>query len=165
MKSNLWTKTTLSVYKYLDRIAEAMDKLVERKALNSYYIHMANNGVMDVANEIIELSERKKRLINIKVATERALEEMDKLYAQILIEKYIDNDKGEDIALRHNLSIRTYFRRQNQAEDYFTSLMSKQNFSEARLSEYLACENWIIKVYNKYQKEQEDIDLEDIAII
>ena len=158
MKSNLWTKTIMTIYKYLDRIAGAIDNLVERQALNSYYSGFRNDGVMDLADKIIELSERKVKLINIKVLTEKTLEKMDKESAQLLIEKYIDNDKSEIIATRHNLPMRTYFRRQNQAEDAFTAYIALQGFSESKLNEYLCKENWITEVYNNFQtKEFEEI--------
>lgn len=158
MKSNLWTKTILTVYKYLDRIAGAIDKLVERNAMNSYYSAFTNNGVENLADKIIELSERKVKLINIKVLTEKTLEKMEKESAQLLIEKYIDNDKSETIAQRHNFPMRTYFRRQSQAEDAFTAYLALQGFCEERLNEYLAGENWIIEVYNNFMtKEFDDV--------
>lgn len=157
MKSNLWTKTILSVYKYLERIAGAIDKLVDRQALNSYYMDITkDNSVMAVANRIIELSERKVKLINIKVLTEKTLESMDKTLAQILIEKYIDNDSGEEIANRHNFAQRTYYRRQNQAEESFASILSKEGFDDKKLNEYLKGEGWIIEVYNRFENKEND---------
>ena len=156
MKSNLWTKTILTVYKYLERIAGAIDKLVERQAINSYYSNFANNGVEDLADKIIELSERKVKLINIKVLTENTLEKMEESSAQLLIEKYIDNDKSEIIAQRHNFPMRTYFRRQKQAEDAFTAYMALQGFSESKISEYLAGEAWIVEVFNNFKTKEFD---------
>ena len=35
MKNNIWGKTILSVYKYLDRVSQAIDKLVKQNAFNS----------------------------------------------------------------------------------------------------------------------------------
>ena len=156
MKSNLWTKTILTVYKYLDRIADAIDKLVERQALNSYYSNFSNDGIIDLADKIIELSERKVRLINIKVLTENTLEKMEESSAQLLIEKYIDNDKSDVIAQRHNLPLRTYFRRQNQAEDAFSAYLALNGFSEKKLEEYLDGENWINEVFRNFQTKEFD---------
>lgn len=160
MKSNLWAKTFLTIYKYLDRIADAIDKLVERQALNSYYSGFRNDGILDIADKLIELSERKVKLINIKVLIEQTLEKLEKESAQLLIEKYIDNDRGEDIALRHGLPQRTYYRRQNEAENAFTAYMTLQGFNEKKLNEYVAKENWIMEVYNNFKtKELDEISL------
>lgn len=154
MKSNLWGKTILTVYKYLERIAGSIDKLVERQALNSYYSGFKNDGVLDLADKIIELSERKVKLINVKVLTEKALEKMEEVSAQLLIEKYIDGDKGEIIAERHNFPMRTYFRRQLQAEDAFCAYLALLGFSEEKLNKYLSGENWIVEVYNNFKTKE-----------
>ena len=138
MKTNAWGKTILTIYKYLERIAGAIDKLVERQALNSYYYfkeNTQNNGVLNVAEKIIELSERKVRLINIKVLTEESLKKCEKKLAELLIYRYIDGDRSEDIAKRLALSERTYFRRLNQAEDQFLHNFIVKGFTENKLKE------------------------------
>jgi len=76
MKSNEWVKTILYTYNYLGRVADGIDKLVTQNALNSFYFRgerQSENGVMSVANRIIELSSRKVRLINLKVLIEKSL--------------------------------------------------------------------------------------------
>ncbi|MBE7073919.1 MAG: hypothetical protein E7379_02370 [Clostridiales bacterium] len=159
MKNNTWGKTILSVYKYLDRVSNAIDKLVKENAFNSYYFTGANqtrNGVMQVAERIIELTERKKRLINLRVLTDKALIECDCGSAQILIERYMDGDSSQEIASRHNLNIRTYFRHLVNAEEKFTSIMAKFGFDDKKLSEYLKGEKWIMEVYDGYNVEQEN---------
>ncbi len=163
MKSCLWSKTILSVYKYLERIAGAIDKLIDRNAMNSFYYFtgsVQDNSVMAVANRIIELSDRKIKLINLKLLTEKSLERCDKDFAQILILKYIDCEKSEDIAKRFNLSMRTYFRRLNQAEEQFYNILAFSGFNEKKLNCYLKTEKWILEVYNKYNiftKERENL--------
>ncbi len=152
MKLNLCAKTILMVYRYLDRIADAIDRLVERRALNSFYMSgfgCKDNNISNVAQYIIDLSDRKVKLINLKVLTEMALENCPILHSQILIEKYMDNDKTLVIASRHNLSERTYFRRLNQALSNFSTTLEKLGFSENKLLEYISSEKWIIEVYNR----------------
>lgn len=151
MKNNNWGKTILYIYKYLERITEGIDKLVEREALNSYYYNSTrDNDVSIVAGKIIELTERKKRLINIKVLTEKSLKSIDSLLAKVLIGKYIDEDICEEIALRLNLPMRTFFRRLSQAEDMFSNALSRFGFNDEKLNKYLQGENWIIDVYENF---------------
>ena len=154
MKSNLWAKTILSVYRYLERISGAIDKMVERQALNSYYYFSGSsidNGILSVSKRIIELSERKVRLINLKVLTEKALKGCDKILGQILIEKYIEGESSDNIAESLNLSPRTYFRRLTQAEEQF-------------LNSYLAEEKWILDVYKNFSRNNVE-NFEDIEQI
>ncbi|MBO5394596.1 MAG: hypothetical protein J6A28_01655 [Clostridia bacterium] len=165
MKNNTWGKTILSVYKFLDRVSEAIDKLVKQNAFNSFYFvgqNQSQNSVMAVADRILELTERKKRLINVRVLADKALLECDRHSAQILIEKYMDGDSSQAIAERHNLNIRTYFRHLLAAEEKFCGFMSKFGYDEKKLQRYLAGEKWIMEIYQSY-KEQEMAE-EQIAI-
>ncbi len=158
MKTNEWAKTILYVYKYLDRVTEGIDKLVCQNALNSFYARgdkQSENGVMAVADRLIKLSARKVRLINLKVLADNSLKAIDRQNAQLLIEKYIDNDESEVIALRHKLHIRTYFRRLGQAEISFCQAMARQGFDDKRLFSYLSQEKWILEVYDKFKSEKE----------
>ncbi len=168
MKTNFWSKTLLYVYKYLERVAGGIDKLVNENALNSFYYMKGSrqdNGVMAVAERIIELSERKIKLINLKVLIEKALKSCDKLYAQILVERYIDNLTSEEIASRHNLAMRTYFRRLATAEEKFNNQLLLQGYNDKRLNEYTSSEMWIQEVYDTFEncrKDEEEI-LEEIC--
>ena len=163
MKSNTWAKTILTVYRYLERIAGAIDKLINRQAMNSYYSNFTNDSVIDVANKIIELGERKVKLINIKVLTEKALEGIDELYAKLLVEKYIHSCKGDDIAKENNLAMRTYFRRLSQAENCFSSFFASKGFTEKKLSEYLKNEKWIIDVFEKFETNENQEELSNVV--
>lgn len=156
MKTNLWVKTILYIYKYLDSMAEAIDKLVERVAMNSFYYSLTkDNDVMQVSESIINLMDRKKRLINIKVLADKSLEKCDSIFAQMLIEKYIDNDKSEQIALRHGLAMRTYFRKLAQAEEQCAGKMSQMGFTSERLTKYLAAEKWITEIYQQFSSKED----------
>lgn len=158
MKNNTWGKTILSVYKYLDRVSEAIDKLVKENAVNSFYFtgtNQSRNGVMQVAERILNLTERKKRLINMRVLADKALIECDRGAAQILIERYMDGDSSQEIASRHNLNIRTYFRHLVSAEEKFSAIMAKYGFTDKKLNQYLAGEKWILEVYEKFNAEEQ----------
>lgn len=159
MKLNLCAKTVLMVDRYLERITEAMDRLVERRALNSFYVGLSGgseNSITSVADYIINLSERKVKLINLKLLIDLALEGCPILSAQLLIERYMDNEKSYEIAKRHNLSERTYFRRLSDALDHFSAEMSKLGFPEKRLFDYISSEKWIMEVYNRLLSAKSD---------
>jgi len=161
MKNN-WSKTLLYVYKYLDRVCDGIDSLVEQNALNSFH-YRSENGVNVVAERICDLYQRKVKLINIKVLVDNCLLKSEKQNAQLLIEKYIDDDISETIAQRHNMNIRTYFRKLNQAEKSFTILMLMEGFNEEKLEKYLSGEKWILEVYEKFKNENIVEDDKEIA--
>lgn len=160
MKTSQWGNALLYTYKYFARITDAIDKMVNQTALNSYYYcnnNQKDNSVQAVSNRIISLIERKSRLINIKVLVDECLKSCDKLSAQILIEKYMDNDTSEEIAQRHNLNVRTYFRRLESAETTFYSHMVKLGFDENKLNSYLKEEKWIIEVVNNFSEQSKEV--------
>ncbi len=146
MKTNVWAKTILTSYRYLDRIANVLDEMIERKGLNSYNvsgINYSNNNIFTLAEKLIDLSERKVTLINLKVLTEKALAKCGEKSAVLLIEKYIDCRKNEDIAERNSLSYRTFFRRLTLAEEKFESVLENLGFSDEDLEIFLEKEAWI----------------------
>lgn len=151
-KTNVWYRTLLFVYNMLDMVAESIDKLVEQQAMNSFYYssNFSDNDVMTVAEKIIALSERKVRLINIKVATDNSLKECPVELAQLLIEHYIDNDICEDVAKRHNMVLRTFYRKLQKAEGEFANNMIEKGYTEERIREEFKEDRWVIDIYKKF---------------
>ena len=98
----VWSKTILTVYRYLERVSNAIDKIVRRSGLSSGNIYGQNylrNNVLSISQKMIDLSERKVTLINLKVLTDEIFTKMKKEDACLLIERYIDGKKVKDIAL------------------------------------------------------------------
>ena len=158
----LWTKTILSVYRYLERISNAIDKIVKRSAFASGYLSQQNyyyNNVLSVSQKIIDLSQRKITLINLKVLIEDVLKTISKKDAQILIERYIDGDKCKQIAQKYNLSIRTIFRRIESAEIAFAKTLKIKGYCESKLTNFLKDEKWITNVYCRLSQKEEDFCL------
>ena len=154
MNSNVWAKTILSSYPYLVKLASSIDRVVERKALYSFYVTSANfssNNIYDLANKLIELSQRKIVLINIKVLTENALKNCSKEEAKLLIAKHIAKKKSNEICDMLKIPNRTYFRKVSQAESHFEKVLSKLGFPPSRLENYLKDESWITETKNKYE--------------
>ena len=163
----LWTKTILSVYRYLERISNAIDKIVKRSAFASGCLTQQNyyyNNVLSISQKIIDLSQRKITLINLKVLIDDVLKTISKKDAQILIERYIDCDKCKDIAQRHKLSIRTVFRRIEMAEVAFTKTIKLKGFCASKMSNFLKDEKWITNVYCRLAQKDEDICLSNCFI-
>ena len=160
MKDNIvWGKTLLSVYRYLERIAGAIDKIIMQSALGSANIVGQNyfyNNVYSITQKIIDLSERKVTIINLKLLIEEALASMDSKDALILIEKYIDGIKSKDIMQKHDISMRTVFRKIDSAIKGFVSALQKKGYTSAKLEKMLENEGWINNVYKRIADKNED---------
>lgn len=150
MKNNVWAKTILTAHRYLERICDAIDRMVEANAMNSFYVTgttFMESSVMVVANKLIELGERKKTLINLKVLVEEALASCGEESSDLLIEKYMEQGKAKEIAEKHNYTMRTYFRRLAAAEGQLMEKVALLGYNERRLQEMLKGEKWILDIY------------------
>lgn len=155
MNSNVWAKSTLTVYPYLVKISEAIDRMIERRAINSFYVSGSNylsNNIYDLANKLIDLSERKITLINLKILVENTLKKCERDYAKLLIAKYMSKKKSGELCEMFSLSRRTYFRKIKEAEEKFDKQLLKQGFDASKFEEMLKNENWILDVKRTYEK-------------
>ncbi len=159
MKNCLWTKTLLTVYRYLERIAGAIDKIILQSGLNSGFVSGQNyysNNIFAVSQKIIDLSERKVTLINLKLLIESVLKDINQVDAEILIEKYFDGCKTKDLVDIHGISMRTVFRKLDGAANAFSSCLKMKGYSDAKLSKMLEKEGWIKNVYMRYTEKDEE---------
>ena len=154
-KNLLWTKTILSVYRYLERICGAIDKIILRSGLDSANLNQRTyyyNNVMSITQRIIDLSQRKITLINLKVLSEQCLKSIKSTDAQLLISLYVDGAKRREIAEQYGMSLRTTFRRIEAAEISFSKALRCKGYDDEKLENMLHAEAWISSVYNKYSK-------------
>ncbi len=153
--NNIWSKTILQVYRYLPRVASAYDKMINSRALGSQFsnsLNMATQSATSVANTIIDLSQRKITLINMKLITENCLKEIDRDLAKLLILKYVNGKKSVEIAQKMNVCLRTFFRKLNSALESFSLSLSRLGYNNDRLNDMLKDEKWILAVHNHVER-------------
>ncbi len=155
MEISKWAKTILTVYTLLERIANAIDKMVLTRAANSVFIAGADfsfNNVWSVSNSIINLTQRKVCLINLKLITEQALKLTNKNYARILISNYIDRRKCYETAELLQISLRSYFRKMPLALHNFECSLIKLGYNAEFFQKMLHNENWIMDAKEKISR-------------
>ena len=153
MQTQIWAKTLLSSYRFLDRFAGAIDKIIEKKALSGSSLYHMADDTLNLAQQIIDLSERKVKLINIKVLIEKSLKAMPSLEARLLIKRDIEKEPVENVLQEFQFAKRTFFRKITAAETMFMSKCVEQGFSVNRLEEYLKGENIIQEIKKSVEKE------------
>ena len=154
MKSILWSKTILSAYKYFERIAGAIDKLVIKEAMgsiSSQSLIYSMKSAEAVTSKILDYSEKKIALINAKLLVEKALYSMDKNQALILIKKYINGKKPNEIISEIGCARRSYYRKLDSAINSFACQINLLGFSEQRLDQMLSDQKWLMKIYNNFE--------------
>lgn len=149
MDLKIWSKTLLNSYVCFEKIADAIDKLVLTYGLDSYHLHDIQAFEFS-AEQMIELTDRKKLLINLKVLCDETLAKMTPKYARILILKYIDGMKCSAISKLLGVSLRSYFRWVGEAISSFSLKLKNLGYSDELLKEMCENEIWIKQLYNKY---------------
>lgn len=155
MTLKIWARTLLTIQKYLERICNSIDSCIEKKALASSFVNSKNayqNNCASVADWIINMSDRKRKLINLNVICIKALKSLDRDFAKILALKYFDRMSSSDIAKTLGLSERTYFRRLNNAQDSFESYLAVNGFNAEYFSKEFSNEGWILEVYYETER-------------
>ena len=107
-----WSKGILSLYAYLPKIADSIDRLVMTTALDSAHSSM---NTISSANSMISLAQYKIDLINLKRLTCDSLLAIDKADAKLLGDRFIDGNNVEDCIEVSGKTRRTYFRAFNKA--------------------------------------------------
>ena len=126
-----WSKSSLSIYRYLESMAKTVDKTILNTGANSN-----NEGLQKYqstyfqTNQMIELIERKRKLINLKVAVEDALARLSTNDKRLLVLSYVDGVTSVIIAQIMGISLRTFFRRKVSALYKFSDEMKLIGFDE-----------------------------------
>ncbi len=169
MKNDLvWAKTILSVYRYLERICDAIDNIVMQSALGSFSIvgqDYSFNNVYSISQKIIDYSQRKITLINLKVLIEDVLQEISSADAKILIERYVEGAKRREMAEKFNVGLRTVYRKIDHAEQAFVKKMRLKGYGAFKMQEFLKDELWIKNAYHAIEdKGEENFQIADLNL-
>ena len=159
MKTNkiIWAKTMLFAYKYLEAMCNSIDKIIGSIATGSFYHGGAwddSKNCYNISRKIIRLSDKKIDYINLKVIIEKALNNIDKTYAKILILRNIKELSVATICSLLNFSERTFFRKINLAERSFMCEIEKLGFNIYNLEIKYLCDEFIRSIYNIFSEEK-----------
>lgn len=145
----VWTKTLLSIFKYVDTLTEAIDDLVYKQGINSGFgAKGVNNSAYNCASKMIELTERKRKLLIVKNSMEDAFASLPKTYMRLLALTYVDCLKSVDVADAMKISLRTFFRKKNDGIYKLAHELNRLGLSGDKLNDLLCEETWLIDLYN-----------------
>ena len=143
-----WSKSALSIYRYLETMTNTIDKIVldTGKSSNSVMLQKYQTTGYQTS-KIIELIDRKRKMINLKLAVEEALSKISKDDRRILTLVYIDGVKSEVMAQLIGCSLRTFFRKKLSAMTKFMLALELAGFNDEFFETDYAGERWFMSVY------------------
>ena len=146
-----WSMSALSIYKYLESMANTLDKIVVETGKSSNDIRLQKYQTTQYQTmKIIELMDRKRKMINLKIAVEDTLCKLSLIDRRILTLIFIDGLKSELLAQVLGISIRTYFRKKQQALNHFKTILETNGFNKEFFEKEYLNEAWFISIYNDY---------------
>ena len=154
----IWAKSVILSYRYFEKICNAIDKSIEHMACNSFFnstLWAPINSIHNVSKRIIDMSQTKLEYINLKVLTNKILENMDNKLSKVLILKYIHNLKATEVADLLKINIRTFFRKLNKALSQFGSMMNKYGYNKEKMEIKFFNDDLIGSIYKKLLQETE----------
>ncbi|MDD2226967.1 MAG: hypothetical protein PHH71_00065 [Clostridia bacterium] len=148
-------KTLFTVYRFLERLANSIDRIINTRAVNACFVHLENtayNYVEKVADDIMELTQRKITLINLKVITDNILENINQDFARFVIMKYIEDRSIFEISDALEVSMRTLSRWNNNAIIKGALYLRGNGLTLNVMVDLIKNENWIVQVFNEFNK-------------
>lgn len=144
-----WSKSTLTIYKYLSTMSKSIDRIIEENTKSSNSVALQRYQTTQYqANKIIDLIDRKRKMVNLKVIAEDVVSRLKKSDRRIITLVFFDGIKSELVADMLGISLRTFFRRKANALNQFTIILEALGYdAEFFESEYF-CERWFMSIYN-----------------
>ena len=156
MNLKSWTKTIFMVYRHLPKIINSIDKVFSARALNGGIMSgsaCAYNDVYNLTYNLINLSERKKALINLKILADYAIKGIDKNLAKIIILRYMDGYSIKDLANHFNISERTTYRRIDEALRQASFVLNQNGYNQDKIEDSLKKEKWLFDLCSENCKD------------
>ena len=145
-----WSKSTLTIFRYVSAMCNSIDKNVldlgnkSNSALSRKY-----NNIYHTTDKMIELIDRKRKMLNLKIASEDTVSRMTSTNKRIITLVFFDGVKSELVAQLLGISLRTFFRKKNDALKEFETILQAIGYDEEFFEREYSCEKWFMAVYDE----------------
>lgn len=156
IKLKIWIRTLLYTHRLIPKIINIVDKIIYERASSYSFSSNIFNSTKRLENQIdlvIDMSDRKQKLLNIYVMTKKLFEFLPDEYLNVATKKFYENMSNDEIAEELNISVRTVFRKVNDLIEYIYRCITRNNWSLRFVEIQVKGEDWLIERYNKYLNE------------
>ncbi|MBQ7797818.1 MAG: hypothetical protein IJ371_01700 [Clostridia bacterium] len=146
-------KVLISAYRFIEKNCDLINEFVYKHAIN-FGPSPEYCSTYDVTNNIINLIERKNRLINFKLIIDELVNSLDNQDKLIILSKMRFNLSMQSFCQIFDMpSVRTAFRRVQTALEHFLRRANNSPYRE-KLEYLLDNEGWIIALRHKQLKQE-----------
>ena len=151
-KFKFWIKTLLSCYGKIPNIIKTVDKIIDMQASSVSFIYDIYNKEKSTFNQlekVIDLSERKNKLLNIYVMIKNLIKTLSFNDSDFIEKKFIYNWTADDLAKEFNISLRTVYRKVDRIITDIYNQALRKNWSLAFIESQIKDEPWLKEMFVK----------------
>lgn len=155
-KTKLWIKTLISVQSNLPEIINSVDKIIEVNASSLSFatdIYNAEKSTMSQVEKVIDLTERKNKLLNVYLISKNLLSSLCESERVFIKRRFIYNWTAGELAQEEDVSIRTIFRRTDKILGKIYEFTKRKNWSLGFILMQVKNEPWLHAKFNRYAKD------------
>ena len=155
MDSN-WSNTALVAYSLLPKITDMLDFALKSRINSSFQSRHLKIGVSNeqLIGEMLEIIERKRRVVNLAYIVNSTLDRMHPKDKQIIEERLFKKKTFVAIANENGIALRTAFRRFEVAKLRFASILDKRGYTESWFEKEYGAEKYIASVKKRLDREK-----------
>lgn len=151
----IWIKTLLYSRRTLPKIIETIDKLIVIRA-SKYSFSSDIFNTSDLENQIdvvINLGERKDKLLNIYVMTDKLLSFLPKEDREFAKRKFCDHATSDELAEEFDISVRTVYRKSDGILCSLYASAKQHRWSLKFIEVQVSGEDWLLERFQRYLKD------------
>ena len=162
MKEQLWTQTLFESYNYINSITKTIDKRVMSLGINSYKTsNFGKDYTLELMEAVIELIERKKKILKLKFLIEDALRNITLESAKLLLRKYVDKQTLQKLAKENNTTVGVVRRKLKKALKEAYAYFCERGYCISTLEREFLSEKWLVGIYERKYEAQKLPKVED----
>ncbi len=127
-----WSNTMLVAYSLLPKIVHDLNFGVKTRINSSFQSKHFKMGVSteQLISEILELTEEKRKLVNLRYLVREAMDSLTPVARKMLAARIIGKKTYQSLAAEYGVSLRTAFRRVENAEASYALALKRQGYTD-----------------------------------
>ena len=146
-----WSNTALVAYSLLPKIVKELNSGVKTRVNSTFQSRHLKIGVSteQLIGEILELTEEKRKVVNLRYIVDLALDCLSSDDREILEARIINKKTFQKISEDNGIALRTVFRRLANAESAFERALNRAGYSEEWFEKEYGDDRFIAPIHER----------------
>ena len=145
-----YIKTFFEIYKTIPNIISILDRIIEKRATTIFptsTIYGSPHSTYSEINKVIDLTERKDKLINLHIIADNMLNSLKPKYKEIAYLKYVKKLTVDEIAINCEKCQRSIYRTLSTINNEILKFLKVKNWTIDFLKQQIGKESWIEEIF------------------